>query len=155
MVGAIPSDPSGATVNFSHSAETAQAGYYAVTTTSPDAASSSVTTELTTAMRSGIARFTFPASSQSDLLLKVADSELKLVTSGGQTISKYKKVFGTSAQVIGDDEVTGSVTVGHFCNISDDNLPITRCTSTSNSISRSPPAAHDRAGPVATREASA
>ena len=121
MVGAIPANPEGATVNFSHSAETAQVGYYGVTTTSPGAASNPVTTQITTGMRSGIARFRFPASAQSDLLLKVADSELKLVTSGGQTSSKYKKVFGTSAQVVGDNEVTGSVTVGHFCNISDDN----------------------------------
>jgi predicted alpha-1,2-mannosidase len=123
MVGAIPSDPSAATADFSHASETAQAGYYKVTTMSAGASPDPVTTQLTTAMRSGIAEFTFPASTQSNLLLQVADSEQKLITVNGQTKPKYQKVFGTSAQVTGDDEVTGSVSAGDFCNTSTDAHP--------------------------------
>lgn len=123
MVGAIPSDPDNATVNFTHASETAQTGYYAVTTTSAGASPDPVTTQLTSATRSGLAEFTFPASTQSDLLLKLADSEEKLVTVNGQPEPKYQKVFGTSAQVTGDDEVTGSVTAGDFCNIGADAHP--------------------------------
>src|SRR5579875_925359 len=123
MVGAIPADPADTTVNFSHASETAQTGYYKVTTTSAGATPDPVTTQLTAATRSGLAEFTFPASTQSDLLLKVADSEQKLTTADGQTKPKYQKVFGTSAQVVGDDEVTGSVTAGNFCNIGADAHP--------------------------------
>lgn len=115
MVGAVPADPAAATANFSHGSETAQAGYYAVTTTSPDSTSNPVTTELTTTTRAGIARFGFPASTQANLLLKVADSAVKIVNGKVQ----YKKVDGTAAQVVSSDEVTGSVTAGHFCNIGD------------------------------------
>jgi predicted alpha-1,2-mannosidase len=116
MVGAVPADPGAATVNFSHASESAQTGYYRVTTTGPGASSDPVTTQLTDATRSGLAEFIFPASTQSDLLLKVADSAQKLVTVNGQSVPKYQKVFGTAAQVAGDDEVTGSVTAGNFCN---------------------------------------
>jgi predicted alpha-1,2-mannosidase len=101
-VGALPDDASGATAPFSHDSETAQAGYYEVTTgTGADA----VTTELTTAMRAGVARFTFPAGEQSNLLFKLAGTA--------------SQVDGTSAQVVGDDELTGSVTAGHFCGAGD------------------------------------
>jgi predicted alpha-1,2-mannosidase len=62
-----------------------------------------VTTELTTTTRAGIANFTFPASTQSNLLLKVADTA--------------SHMSGTTAQVVGDDEVTGSVTAGQFCGV--------------------------------------
>ncbi len=117
LVGPIPADPGQATARFSHDAETAQVGYYQVTTTSPAAPASPVTTRLTTATRSGIAQFTFPASTGSDLLLKVDGSEQRLVTAGGKTVPAYQKVDGTAARVAGNDEVTGSVTVGHFCNL--------------------------------------
>ncbi len=112
-VGAIPADPTGATMDYSHSDETAQVGYYAVTGTSSGATSDPVTTELTTTPRAGIGRFTFPASAQSNLLLKVADSAEKIVDGK----PKYQKVDATTAQIVGDDEVIGSVTAGHFCNI--------------------------------------
>jgi len=101
LVGAIPANPGGATVNFSHASETAKAGYYKVTTTSPDASSNPVTTQLTTTMRAGLAQFTFPASTQSNLLLKVAGTA--------------SKMDATTAHVVGNNEVTGSVTAGHFC----------------------------------------
>jgi predicted alpha-1,2-mannosidase len=62
-----------------------------------------VTTELTTATRAAIANFTFPASTQSNLLLKVAGTA--------------SQMSGTTARVVGDDEVTGSVTAGQFCGV--------------------------------------
>jgi putative alpha-1,2-mannosidase len=135
MVGAIPLDPAHATASFTHASETARTGYYKVTTTAPAPGSATalppgsatppepVTTQLTTATRSAIARFTFPASTQSDLLLKVAGSAQKLATVNGQAEPGYQKVFGTSARVVGNDEVTGSVTAGDFCDIKDDAHP--------------------------------
>jgi predicted alpha-1,2-mannosidase len=62
-----------------------------------------VTTELTTTTRAGIANFTFPASTQANLLLKVAGTATPMAA--------------TTAHVVGDDEVTGSVTAGHFCGV--------------------------------------
>ena len=70
---------------FSHDDETAQAGYYELTTGS---GADAVTTELTTAMRAGVARFTFPASQQANLLFKLTGTA--------------SQVDGTSAQVVGD-----------------------------------------------------
>ena len=61
-----------------------------------------MTTRLTTATRSGIAEFTFPASTRSDLLLKVADSEQRLTTVGGKTVPAYQKVDGTTARIVGE-----------------------------------------------------
>jgi predicted alpha-1,2-mannosidase len=117
LVGPVPADPEQATARFSHAAETAQVGYYQVTTASPAAPDSPVTTRLATATRSGIAEFTFPASTQAGLLLKVADSEQRLTTVGGETVPVYQKVDRTTARVIGNREVTGSVTAGHFCGL--------------------------------------
>jgi len=117
LVGPIPADPEQATARFSHAAETAQTGYYQVTTASPAAPDSPVTTRLTTATRSGIAEFTFPDSTQAGLLLKVADSEQRLTTAGGKTVPAYQKVDRTTARVVGNREVTGSVTAGHFCGL--------------------------------------
>ena len=62
-----------------------------------------VTTELTTATRAAIARFTFPASTESNLLVKVADTA--------------SHMDGTSAHVVGEDEVIGSVSAGQFCGV--------------------------------------
>jgi len=94
-VGAIGSSPSGTTDSFSHASETAQAGYYA------DTLGNGVTVKLTDSTRAGIGSFNFPASSQANLLLKLSGSA--------------DQVDGTSAAVVGDNQVTGSVTGGHFC----------------------------------------
>ncbi|MEY9862610.1 putative alpha-1,2-mannosidase [Catenulispora sp. GAS73] len=96
--GALPSDPSNASAPFSHSAESASADYYSVST---GAGASSVKTELTETARSGIGRFTFPAGAQSNLLFKLTGSQ------NGDS--------ATSATVVGPNEVQGSVTSGHFC----------------------------------------
>ncbi|WP_410586675.1 lectin [Amycolatopsis sp. lyj-23] len=91
-VGAVNT---GATVPFSHSNESANPGYYSV------GLGNGVKTELTTALRSGIGRFTFPATSQANLQFKLNGSQ-----------------NGTSNQtwtVVSPTEVSGSITSGHFC----------------------------------------
>ncbi|MFL6077952.1 MAG: lectin [Mycobacteriales bacterium] len=84
-----------ATASFSHGNETADAGYYKV------ALGNGVTTELTATTRSGMARFTFPATSQANLLFKLTGSQ------NGDTNTAFTVVSGT--------EVSGQVTTGHFC----------------------------------------
>ncbi|MEV0919503.1 lectin [Streptomyces sp. NPDC049967] len=82
-----------ATVGFSHSNETASAGAYSVNL------DNGVNTELTTTARSGMARFTFPATTQANLLFKLnADKATNL---------HFDKVSST--------EVSGSVDAGLFC----------------------------------------
>ncbi|HEV2372093.1 MAG TPA: lectin [Streptosporangiaceae bacterium] len=85
----------GATDSFSHSNESAQAGYYSVTT------SNGVKTELTATTRTGMARFTFPSTTQANLIFKLNDS------ANGDS--------ATSFNVVSSTEVSGSVTSGHFC----------------------------------------
>ncbi|MBV8931926.1 MAG: glycoside hydrolase family 92 protein, partial [Kutzneria sp.] len=87
-----------ATAAFSHANEQAEAGYYKVRL------DSGVTTELTTTVHSGMARFTFPPTQQANLLVKLA---------GSQT-----PVSNTSVTRVSDTEITGSVTTGHFCGMS-------------------------------------
>lgn len=100
-VGDIPVLPTVGTVNtgatdaFSHANESASAGSYKV------ALNNQVTTELTTTTRSGMARFTFPSSSQANLIFKLTGSQ------NGATSTQFTKVSNT--------EVSGQVTSGHFC----------------------------------------
>ncbi len=91
-VGAINT---GATDTFSHANETANAGYYSVKL------DNGVQTELTAALRSGMARFTFPATTQANLIVKLNGSQ------NGDS--------ATSWTVVNNTEVSGSVTSGHFC----------------------------------------
>jgi predicted alpha-1,2-mannosidase len=94
FTGALPADPGSASASFSHSSETAHPGYYAVT-------AGGVRTELAVTDRTGVARFTYPATTQARLLVKAAGS-----ANGGS-----QATFETS----GDQEITGAVTSGHFC----------------------------------------
>ncbi|MEY9907516.1 putative alpha-1,2-mannosidase [Catenulispora sp. MAP12-49] len=97
FTGGLPSgDPGVLTESLNHSTETGNAGYYTVST-----GSTPVKTELTTTAHTGMARFTFPATTQADLLLKLLDSE------NGSS--------NTAAQIVGSNEVTGQVTSGGFC----------------------------------------
>lgn len=91
-VGAVNT---GATDAFSHANESASAGSYKV------ALNNQVTTELTTTTRSGMARFTFPSSSQANLIFKLTSSQ------NGASSTQFTKVSNT--------EVSGQVTSGHFC----------------------------------------
>ncbi len=84
-----------ATDGFSHSNESASPGYYSVTT------SNGVKTELTTTTRTGMARFTFPATTQANLIFKLTNS------ANGATNTQFN--------VVGNTEVSGQITSGHFC----------------------------------------
>ena len=91
-VGAVDTS---ATDAFSHTEESASPGYYSVQT------SNGVTTELTTTERSGMARFTFPASTRANLIFKLNDS------ANGDSNTQFN--------VVSDTEVSGQVTSGDFC----------------------------------------
>ena len=94
MTGAIPSDPTSATADFSHSSEVARPGSYAVT-------AGGVRTQLAVTARTGVASFTYPATTQAQLLVKSADS-----ANGGSS---------ATFKTVGSTEITGAVTSGHFC----------------------------------------
>ena len=95
LTGALTGNLSNTTSTFSHANEQTGIGYYGLT----DA--SGVKTELTDTTRAGLGKFTFPAGTQANLLLKL---------SGGAT-----QIDGTRAKVVSDTEVSGSVDSGHFC----------------------------------------
>ncbi len=94
LTGAVPTDPSDAEAAFSHSSEVAHPGSYAVT-------AGGVRTSLAVTDRTGVASFTYPATTSAQLLVKVADS-----ANGGSA---------ATFQAIGDDEIAGAVTSGGFC----------------------------------------
>ena len=91
-VGAVNTS---ATDSFSHSNETASPGYYSV------ALANGVTTQLTTTTRSGMAQFTFPSTTQANLIFKLNGSQ------NGDSNTQFNVVSST--------EVSGQVTSGGFC----------------------------------------
>ena len=95
-VGSIGADPEGASDSFSHAHEQASPGRYAVVL-----GPSKITSELAVTMRTGLARFTFPVTNDANLLFKVSDSA--------------NGVTGSSYEVSGDDNISGAVTSGQFC----------------------------------------
>ncbi len=95
-VGPVGSDPVTAQASFSHATETAAPGRYGVVL-----GPSGIGADLSVTTRTGIARFTFPSTSQANVLIKVADSA--------------NPVAASSVQVVGNDEVTGQVTSGQSC----------------------------------------
>jgi predicted alpha-1,2-mannosidase len=84
-----------ATDSFSHSNETASAGAYAVTL------GNGVGVKLTATPRTGLGQFTFPSTTQANLLFKLGTSQ------NGTSNPQFTVVSST--------EVTGQVTDGHFC----------------------------------------
>ncbi|MEY9940914.1 putative alpha-1,2-mannosidase [Streptacidiphilus sp. MAP5-52] len=94
MTGALPSDPDSAAAPFTQKSQTAHPGSYAVT-------AGGVRTRLAVTPRTGVADFSYPSSTQARLLVKVADS------ANGSSSASF--------QAVGDREITGSVTSGHFC----------------------------------------
>jgi predicted alpha-1,2-mannosidase len=94
LTGALPANPDSASASFSHASESAHPGSYAVT-------AGAVRTELAVTDRTGVARFTYPATTQAQMLVKVADS------ANGSSSATF--------QTLGDREITGAVTSGHFC----------------------------------------
>jgi predicted alpha-1,2-mannosidase len=94
MTGALPADPDSASALFSHSSESAHPGSYAVT-------AGGVRTRLAVTDRTGVAQFTYPSTSSAQVLVKVGDS------ANGSSSATFSAV--------GDQEITGEVTSGHFC----------------------------------------
>jgi predicted alpha-1,2-mannosidase len=95
VTGALGSDPGDDTESFSHGDETAEPGYYEA------ALGNGTSVALTTTTRAGIGEFTFPATTSASLLLKLDDAETPYAAS--------------TLNVVGDDELTGSVTTTGFC----------------------------------------
>jgi predicted alpha-1,2-mannosidase len=99
--GDVPILPTVGTVNtsatdaFSHSNETASAGAYQV------ALNNGVTTALTATAHTGMAQFTFPATTQANLIFKLNGSQ--------------QGDSATSFTVVSNTEVEGSVTSANFC----------------------------------------
>ncbi len=72
MTGALPTgDPNDATTKFSNTNEVAQAGYYSAQSNQPD----TITREFTATPHSSMGRFTFPATTQADFMVKLMDSQ--------------------------------------------------------------------------------
>jgi len=89
--------PQTTTATFSHADESATPGHYQVELDPSDPIG--VTLAVTT--RTGIASFDFPASAQSNVLFKVAESA--------------NPASAATVHVVGRDEVEGQVTSGQFC----------------------------------------
>ncbi|MET9077217.1 lectin [Streptomyces sp. NPDC004232] len=95
VAGSIGSDPGSTTESFSHANETASPGSYSVSL------GNGTGVALTTTTHAGIGRFTFPASTQAGLLLKLNGTQTPYASS--------------TLNVTGDGTVTGSVTSTGFC----------------------------------------
>ncbi len=97
--GALPDgNPNDVTTSFTNDGEVAQAGYYSAQTNQPD----TIKSEFTATAHSSMGRFTYPATDQADMLIKLHDSQ-------------NGEFAPSTATVVGDNEVTGSETSGHFC----------------------------------------
>src|SRR5437763_2304586 len=98
MTGGVPSgDPGSLLVPINHGSEQASPGYYSVM----HGNGAQVRTELTSTMRTGAARITYPSASQASQLIKLLDSQ--------------NGVDAASATVNSSTEVSGSAHSGHFC----------------------------------------
>ena len=95
-VGPIGDNPFSSTETFSHSHETASPGRYSVLL-----GPSGVTVALSVTERTGLSQITFPRTGSANVLFKVAGSANPVNT--------------TTVHVVGNDEVTGQVTSGQFC----------------------------------------
>ena len=100
IAGMLPSSPATASATFSHASEQSAPGWYAVSLGEP-----AVRAELTVTMHTGIGRFTFPATSQANLLVNVA--------------SNQAGVLASDVSVDGSNEISGSATSGFFCGMPD------------------------------------
>jgi len=112
ITGPVPTDPDGVTQSFSHADEHASAGNYSVRLGS---GSGAVGVRLTATTRTALGAFTYPGvgthdaaapDEADDLLFKVSDS------ANGSSASRVA--------LVGNDELTGSVTSGDFCGIPGD-----------------------------------
>jgi predicted alpha-1,2-mannosidase len=86
---------------FSHTTERATPGYYSVRLDSVG-----IWVHLTVTPRTGLGEFIYPASSAATMLVNV----------GGSATGDSEE--GTGVQIIGNNEIAGSATSGHFCGAS-------------------------------------
>lgn len=98
-VGAIGATPGKLSQPFDHQHESASPGRYTVTLA--PGTPTAIETALTVTPRSGLGDFRFPATAQANFVFKVADAQ------AGS--------FASTVRIVGNDEVVGSVTSGHFC----------------------------------------
>jgi len=100
IIGPIVSSPAHRNIyaaSFSHNNEAASPGYYNVHL------DSNIDVALTVTPRSGFGRFTYPSSPNATMLIDVGDS------ASGNTDA------GTGVQIVGNNQVIGSASGGHFC----------------------------------------
>jgi len=95
-VGPVRGTPETATAHFAPGSQHAAPGRYQVGFVTP-----AIDVDLAVTTRTGLARFTFPTTTAANLLFKVADS------AAGATAAY--------THIVGDHEITGSVTSGDFC----------------------------------------
>jgi predicted alpha-1,2-mannosidase len=104
MTNSPTADEKAYALKFSHANEEASPGYYSV------AFDNGVKTQLTVTTRSGIGRFTFPPSPHSGLFFN--------------TGRNGTGVFTASVDITGDRQISGSVSTGHFCVVSEDTYTV-------------------------------
>jgi predicted alpha-1,2-mannosidase len=98
MTGGLPSgDPAKSMTSFTNTGEVAQAGYYSAENNLPN----TITSDFAETTHSAMGQFTFPKTTQADFLVKLMASQ-----NGNE---------GTSATIVGNNEIQGSVTSGQFC----------------------------------------
>jgi predicted alpha-1,2-mannosidase len=93
-------DPSTTQQSFSHATETAAPGYYAVSIGNP-----AIRTELAVTPRSGLGVFTFPSSTQANVVVNPA--------------SNQAGVTDASIRIVGSNEIEASASSGFFCGMPD------------------------------------
>ncbi|MGH3399882.1 MAG: GH92 family glycosyl hydrolase [Streptosporangiaceae bacterium] len=99
VTGALPSgNPNNVTTPFSHTGEVAQAGYYSA---SSNGTANPITSQFTATTHSSMGQFTFPSSSDAGFDIKLQDGQ--------------NPTTADTAQIVGNDEIQGSVTSGDFC----------------------------------------
>jgi predicted alpha-1,2-mannosidase len=102
--GAIGMRPDTASEPFEHAHEHAVPGAYQVTLA--PGTPSAIDASLATTMRTGIGRFRFPATSRANFVIKVSDAQMHSQAA--------------AVRIIGDREVAGMETSGHFCGSASD-----------------------------------
>ncbi|HEX4791818.1 MAG TPA: GH92 family glycosyl hydrolase [Actinospica sp.] len=100
VTGALPSgtDPNNVTTSLDHTNEVAQAGYYSAQSNGPD---NTITSQFTATTHSSMGRFTFPSTTAAGFDIKLQGSQ--------------NTDTADSATIVGDNEISGSVTSGDFC----------------------------------------
>lgn len=99
-IGPIPNDPSTLRQPFSHASEVAAPGWYAVSLGTP-----AIRAELGVTPRTGIGRFTFPATTQANLFFNAA--------------SNQAGVTDAHVAIDGNDGLSGRASSGFFCGMPD------------------------------------